>query len=104
MIRSDFDAQIVRLMVLRFPPADVNEYFVALQDIDAEVFPLAIGHALKTRRDFPVPAELRADADHVAAHLRSTLEEPAVMQEHPLAEPFTITIPEVGTVVSITRE
>src|SRR6266853_3887180 len=76
MIRSDFDAQIVRLMVLRFPPADVNEYFVALQDIDAEVFPLAIGHALKTRRDFPVPAELRADADHVAAHLRSTLEEP----------------------------
>ena len=102
MTREFFDRQMTRLSVLRFPPADIDEHFEALRDIQADVFDAAVSHALKTRRDFPVPAELRADADHVAVSMRQVVVDE--VREVPLVEPFTVTVPEVGTVISITRE
>ena len=104
MTREFFDRQMTRLAVLRFPPADIESHWDALQDIPADVFTAAVSHALKTRRDFPVPAELRADADYVAWSVRPALEADAATRETTLEQPFTVTIPEVGTVVSITRE
>lgn len=101
MTRRDFDAQMVRLMVLRFPPADVDEHFNALQDIPAEVFIAAVSHALKTRRDFPVPAELRADADAVAPP--SPLDEDDPLRSVTIPA-MAIEVPGVGVIASVTRE
>lgn len=60
------DAEIGRLRVLRGMPADVVEYFAALEDVPDPLFTKAITHAIKTRAWFPTPAELRADCDAVA--------------------------------------
>ena len=95
-------AQMTRLSVLRGVPEGIDVYAEALGDIPADVFEAAVGHALKTRAWFPTPAELRLDADVVARQVRPV--EPAEDRSTPLAAPFTITVPEVGTVVSITRE
>ena len=65
MTRELFDAQMGRLIVLRGWPDSVDEHFSALNDIPEDVFTAAVDQALKTRTWFPVPAELRADADVV---------------------------------------
>lgn len=104
MTREFFDDQMARLAVLRFPPADMDAHYGALRDIPADVLDAAVSHALKTRRDFPVPAELRADADHVAPSVRPVIADDEEPRDVPLAQPFTITVPEVGTLISVTRE
>lgn len=74
MTRADFDAQIGRLIVLRGWPDHADEHFSALNDIPEPVFIAAIEHALKTRTWFPVPAELRADADVVSRRVAVPLD------------------------------
>lgn len=98
-----FEQQMNRLEPLGRPSEGAMDgYFDALKDIPADVFDAAITHALKTRAWFPKPAELRVDADKVAASVRPVVDED--VREVPLAQPFTISIPEAGTIVSVTRE
>lgn len=94
--------QLRRLLVLPFPPADISEHEKALADIPEPVMTAAVDYALRTRTKYPVPSELRADADHVAP--LAVLDEPLPTRERALEQPFTITVPEVGTVISVTRE
>jgi hypothetical protein len=96
--------QLRRLGVLAFPPDDDVEH---VRDIEQSgmtepILRAAVDYAIRTRTKFPAPAELRADADHVAPLAR--LDVPLPVRERVLEQPFTITIPEVGTVVSVTRE
>lgn len=104
MMFDFFEDQMNRLKPLGVPSGDdaLDGYFDALRDIPPNVFDAAVSHALKTRTWYPKPAELRMDADHVAPMLRP--QSASDVQEIPLAEPFTITVPQAGTVVSITRE
>lgn len=98
-----FERQIDRLKPLGEASDQFKDaYWDALRDIPDDVFEAAIGHALKTRAWFPKPAELRMDADHVARQVRPVA--PLEDRSMPLAQPFTITVPEVGTIVSVTRE
>ena len=94
--------QLQRLGVLRFPPDDIAEHERALADIPEPVMTAAIDYALRTRTTFPMPSELRLDVDHV----RPTAEpqEPAEDRSVELDQPFTITVPEVGTILSVTWE
>lgn len=70
MIREQFDVQLGRLLILKGTPADIEEYFPALTDIDVEVFSEACSYALKTRTWFPVPSELRSDCDVVRVRVK----------------------------------
>ena len=98
-----FERQIERLRPLGAVSDEFKDgYWEALRDIPPRVFEAAIGYALKTRAWFPKPAELRADADHVAP--LAVLDAPLPVQTRELEQPFTITIPEAGIVKSITRE
>lgn len=63
--RETMDVQLGRLVVLKGMPGETDDYFAALSDIPEDVFTAAIGHAIKTRTWFPVPAEIRADCDAV---------------------------------------
>lgn len=94
--------QLRRLLVLPFPPDDISEHERALSDIPEPVLTAAVDYALKTRTRYPVPSELRMDVDHV----RPQAEPPAPQEDRSieLAQPFTITVPEVGTILSVTRE
>lgn len=96
-----FDGQMARLAVLRFAPAEIDGHREALADLPTDVLEAAVSHALRTRTHFPVPAELRADADCVAVRPSMT---PDLGRENILQQPFTITIPQIGTVVSVTKE
>lgn len=91
MTRDVFEDQMTRLTVLRFPPADMDGYFGALRDIPAGVLEAAVTHAIKTRRDFPVPAELRADADHVAPAVSCVDTRTDADRTQALAEPYVVT-------------
>ena len=72
--RDAFDVQLGRLIVLRGWPDSADEHFKALRDIPEPVFTAAVDLALRTRAWFPVPAELRADADIVARSLATPME------------------------------
>lgn len=100
MTRDGFDKQMARLFGLRFAPVDTETHWEALQDIPLVVLTAAITRAQKTRSDFPTPIELREDADVMAHVVIAPTEDRSVE----LAQPFTITVPNVGTVVSVTRE
>lgn len=103
MTADFFERQIERLKPLGAVSDEFKEgYWDALRDIPADVFDAAIGHALKTRAWFPKPVELRADADAVASQTRPIPE--AEDRTVALAQPFTITVPNVGTIVPVTRE
>lgn len=102
MTRTLFDAQMGRLSGLRFVPADTETHWEALRQLPDVVLEAAVTRAQRTRVEFPTPVELRQDADQVAHHAQPV--EPAEDRSKPLAQPFTITVPEVGTVVSVTRE
>ena len=91
--RELFDAQMGRLIVLKGWPDSVDEHFGALHDIPADLFTAAVDQALKTRTWFPVPAELRADADMVRLAVRVPLpaEDPppeGEWIEHHIRNPF----------------
>ena len=94
--------QLQRLTVLPFAPEDIQEHLKALADMPEPVLRAAVDHALKTRARFPVPAELRADADRVAPVVPA-LDVPWPSQEQPVPQPFQIVVPHVGTVISVTR-
>lgn len=102
MTRAWFDGQMARLTALKGSAADIDSHWEALSDLPGDVFAAAVGHALRTREWFPVPAELRADADHVAVRVRVAVPDEA--RDVPLEQPFTITVPAAGKVVSVTRE
>ena len=65
MTPAHCEAQLARLGMLRGVPADICEYFDALQDVPDDLFSRAVSHAIRTRQWFPTPAELRADCDAV---------------------------------------
>jgi hypothetical protein len=88
--RAEMDLQLGRLVVLKGMPGDTDDYFGALQDIAADVFAGAVDHALKTRTWFPVPAELRADAD--AARQRAVVPAAPAPVVEDLAEGFWVEI------------
>lgn len=97
-----FREQMTRLMGLRFAPADLTTHWEALSDVPEAVLTAAVTRAQRTRADFPTPNELRADADIVAPSSREL--EPVENRAVPLDQPFTITVPGAGTVLSVTRE
>lgn len=97
-----FSVQMDRLAGLRFRPADLTTHWEALRDLPDAVLEAAVTRAQRSRVEFPTPVELRQDADAVAHHARPV--EPPEDRSTPLAQPFSITVPEAGTVVSITRE
>ena len=102
MTFAAFEHQMGRLSGLRFRPAELQTHWEALKDIPDAVLEAAVTRAQRSRVEFPTPVELRQDADQVAFHAAPL--EPAEDRSVPLTEPFTITVPEVGTVVSVTRE
>lgn len=103
MTAEFFERQIERLKPLGAASDEFKDaYWDALHDLPADVFDAAISHALKTRTWFPKPAELRIDADTVAPLVRPPL--PDEDRSRLLDEPFTVTLPDVGTLVSVTRE
>lgn len=97
-----FTAQMDRLSGLKFKPLNLVTHWEALQDVPDDVLEAAVTRAQKARDDFPTPLELRTDADAVA-HYVAVLEPPED-RAVALEVPFTVTVPEVGTVVSIQRE
>lgn len=102
MTFAAFETQMARLSGLKFRPAELQTHWEALKDIPDAVLEAAVTKAQRTRTEFPSPVELRQDADTVAHHVA-----PVAAEEDrgvPLAEPFSITVPEVGTVLSVTRE
>lgn len=97
-----FIEQMKRLAGLKFAPADLSTHWEALSDVPPAVLEAAVTRAQKTRGEFPSPVELRQDADQVKAHAQ-----PVASPEDrstPLAQPFTITVPGAGTVLSVQRE
>lgn len=102
MTRAWFDGQMARLLGLRFPPADLDTHWEALRDMPAAVLEAAITRAGRTRSDYPTPNEIRQDADIVATVV--AVLEPAEDRAVALDNPFSITVPGAGTVVSIARE
>jgi hypothetical protein len=70
MTRAFFDGELARLRCLRFVPSDTDPHYEDLQAIPESVFTAAVTLARRTRLDFPVPAELRADCDQVASQVR----------------------------------
>lgn len=95
--RQRFDAQMRRLIGLKFVPASLDTHWEALQDVPLAVLTAAVTRAQKTRAEFPTPVELREDADQVA-HLVS-----ATSEEEPrgvrLAEPVTMAVPQAAAVL-----
>jgi hypothetical protein len=85
--RETFDGELGRLAVLPGMPGESDAYWEALQDIPESVMTSAISHALKTRKWFPVPVELRQDADSVKP--RTTYQPPHVRS----AETVSVFIP-----------
>lgn len=60
-----FNEQMDRLRGLRFVPASFDTHWEGLRDMPERVLDAAVGRAIRTRSDFPTPAELRVDADAV---------------------------------------
>ncbi len=102
--RADFDLSIARLSLLRGAPDDADGHFSALSDIPADVFDRAVTHAVRTRTFFPVPAELRVDADSVSARPmpepKPQYVRPATAEKRFIRNPFT----KVDHVVYVDRE
>lgn len=65
MSREAFDLELGRMAVLPGMPGDSDAYWEVLCDIPDDLFKSAIGHALRTRKWFPVPVELRDDVEAV---------------------------------------
>lgn len=99
MTRQWFDQQMARLCGLRFAPSETDTHWEALCDLPDAVLQSAVTRAQKTRVNFPTPVELRQDADQVATPVA-----PPEDRSMSLLQPFTITVPRAGTVVSVTRE
>ncbi len=99
-----FQSQIDRLRALRFAPADFNSHWDALQDIPDELFTAAVSHALRTRAEFPAPAELRADTDAVVRRQQPPIAEHPTSHRVPIEGgiPVEITSPFGGPSIHLT--
>src|SRR5262245_11395510 len=86
-------AQLRRLLVLRNAPDSISEWLVALADIPDDVLARAVGHALRTRVYFPMPAELRADADAAAL---APVVAPDADRSRALPQPVDVALPIEG--------
>ena len=102
MTLDTFNVQMGRLAGLKFRPADLTTHWEALNDLPDVVLEAAVSRAQRTRAEFPTPVELRQDADQVKPNALPV--EPVEDRSISLAQPFTITVPEAGTIVSVTRE
>lgn len=65
MTRAAFDAQMRRMVGLRFAPPVLDTHWEGLQGVPLEALTKAVTHAIISRRDFPTPAELREDIDRI---------------------------------------
>jgi len=101
MTRAAFDAQMARMSGLRFPPGDTDTHWEGLQELPDPVLEAAVSRAIRFRVDFPVPAELREDADAVAHYAREL--PPEDDRGTDLADPVTIGTLPTGTPVTATR-
>ena len=97
-----FEQQMARLVGLRFRPAELQTHWEALSDVPDGILAEAVSRAQKTRAEFPSPVELRQDCDAVSHLVRPPIDDED--RGVALAQPFTVTVPGVGTVISITRE
>jgi hypothetical protein len=76
MMRELFTAQMRRMNGLRFPPADLSTHWAGLGDLPIDVLTRAVERSIRTRSDFPTPAEVRQDADLSQPTLTPPAEEP----------------------------
>lgn len=100
MTRAFFDGQMKRMFGLKFPPASTDTHWEALSDLPVDVLASAVSRAIRTRIDFPVPLELRQDADQ--EYRPAPVEPPNAGAD--LDEPVTVMIPRVNKPIVITRE
>ena len=89
MTRDIFTAQMRRMNGLRFPPADLGTHWEGLSDLPIDVLTRAIERSIRTRSDFPTPAELRLDADAS----RTASQTPVLDPDTRLATPVVVAIP-----------
>jgi hypothetical protein len=85
--------QLTRLLILRNPPADLTEWETQLLDLPAHAITAAVDQALRTRVFFPLPAEVRADADAAGAGFALIAPCDDRDRERALLHPFAITLP-----------
>lgn len=97
-----FNQQMARMGGLKFRPADLTTHWEALQDMPEAVLEAAVTRAQRSRVEFPTPAELREDADHVARHVSPTGQDEDRGVDLP--EPVTIGHLPSGLPVVQTRE
>lgn len=95
-----FTTQMDRMAGLRFVPASFDGHWHALQGSDPMDLEEAVNRALRTRVDFPVPAELFRDVQTVKQARLSVLPQPECV---PLAEPFTVRVPHTERDLPITH-
>ena len=100
MTREYFGVEMRRMAGLKFPPAGLETHWEGLRDLPEPVLRAAVTRAIKTRVDFPTPAELREDAD-IAAPASVA---PAVDRSVPLETPVTWLIPQTRQAITATRE
>lgn len=88
MSRVEFDTELARMVVLPGMPGNSDAYWDTLCDVPVDLLKSGINHALRTRKWFPVPVELREDVEAV---------KPRTYYSDPHTEPrpisFTATIP-----------
>jgi hypothetical protein len=97
--RAWFDAEMSRLAGLKFPPAELDTHWEALNDVPEDLLMFAIGRAQRESDDFPAPKMLRMYADQAR---RSTSLPVEADRSAPLDEPFDVTLP-TGVTLPIKR-
>ena len=101
MTREWFTAQMARMAGLRFPPADLETHWEGLSDLPEAVLQASVARAIRTRVEFPTPAELREDADVVAPSLREM--DPSRSRTVDLPVPMTMGTLPTGTPIVARR-
>jgi hypothetical protein len=89
MNRPWFNAEMSRLAGLKFPPAELDTHWEALNDIPEDLLTVAINRAQRESDDFPAPKMLRMYADQAR---RSTAQPVDEDRSTPLAEPYEIKV------------
>ena len=98
MTRDYFTRQMARMSGLRFVPRELDTHWEGLHALPESVLERAIGRAIVTRSEFPTPRELREDADACGV-----IEELAEDRTVPLAEPITVTVPQLPAPLHLTH-
>ena len=90
---------MLRMSGLRYVPADMCTHWEGLQDLPEAALEAAVTRAIRTRVDFPVPRELREDADASAYGGADTAQD----DRSEAIEPLGIPVPQAGVVLPVTR-